>query len=387
MNPHTWLKASFARIPVGRRIPADAWPWALWGLLALWVFLARLGDLPSVGSVFNVYRDAALRWQSGQDLYPAELNFNYFPTFAAFFAPVARMPFAVGDAVWHMLNIVLFALGVRRMSGLGARAETPARFLIASLVTILLSASAARHGQATLAMAGLMLFAVADVECRSPWRAAVFSVLAVAVKPPAVVLMLVLVAVYPRLLWRTAVALAIVFCGTLFLQAPDYVLHQYAAVPDMLLERGRRGGDWDHLFRAFSGFGWDLGQAEQTLIRGAGAILVLLLCWLARRRAPTVGPAFATYTFAASYILLLGSGTEGNTYAMMGPIIGLLAASAWQDKAHARFVSMAALTAGCVFSRTIHTAFPGTTPFRIQPVVCLALFVLVALRLRPRGTS
>jgi hypothetical protein len=356
------------------RLGGDRQGWLVWGCFALLVLIARLDSVDSIENVFSVYREAGLRWLQGQDLYPAQFRFNYFPPSAVFFAAWGWLPFGLEGAIWRMANISVFAFGLWRISSCGQRPIPTARFLIATVVTVVLSASAARYGQLTLAMSGLMMAAVADVEGGQLWRAAVYAALAVALKPLALVLALLLVAIYPRLLWRTAIALALFFLLPFLFQHTDYVLRQYAAVPAMLQTRAHQHYEWQHIFGLLDKLGWVATNAQETIVRAVGAVFVLFLSRRVRRRAPGIGAAISLYALATCYILLFGSATERNTYAMLAPIIGLTAATAWHARDRYLLGLMTALAWIMLLSHTLQRGFPDTALAMAKPLACLILF-------------
>jgi len=361
-----------------QRLGTDGRGWIVWACFALLVLLAKIDSTDSIENVFSVYRDAGLRWLRGEDLYPAQFRFNYFPPSALFFAAFSWLPFGLEGAIWRIANIGVFAFGLSRISGCGEQPIPRARFFIATVVTVVLSASAARYGQLTLAMSGLMMAAVADVESGALWRAAILIALAVALKPLALVLALLLVAIYPRVLWRTAVAVALIFLLPFLFQHTDYVLRQYADVPAMLDARSHQRYEWQHLFGLVEKLGWVTTNAEQTVVSGATAVFVLFLCWRARQRAPAVGAALTLYGLASCYILLFGTATERNTFAMLAPVIGLAAATAWQSRDRGLLAFFSALAWIMLLSHTLQRAFPHTALAMAKPFACLLLFVWLA---------
>lgn len=360
------------------RLGAEGRGWVVWACFALLVLIARLDSADTIENVFSVYRDAGLRWLHGEDLYPAQFRFNYFPPSAVFFAAWSFLPFGLEGAIWRLINIAVFAFGVWRLSRSGEGALPASRFFIATVVTVVLSASAARYGQLTLAMSGLMMAAVADVESGARWRAAIMIALAVALKPLALVLALVLVAIYPRLLWRTVTAVAGFFLLPFLFQSTDYVWRQYADVPGMLAARSHQRYEWQHLFGLLEKLGWETTSTEQTIITGAAAVFVLFICWRVRRRAPAAGTALTLYGLAACYILLFGTATERNTFAMLAPIIGLAAATAWHARDRDLLGFFSAVAWIMLLSHTLQRAFPHTALAMAKPFAGLLLFVWLA---------
>jgi len=360
------------------RLGADGRGWVVWACFALLVLIARLDSADSIENVFSVYRDAGQRWLHGQDLYPAQFRFNYFPPSALFFAAFSWLPFGLEGVIWRIVNIAVFAFGVWRISGCGERPIPTSRFFIATVVTVVLSASAARYGQLTLAMSGLMMAAVAEVESGALWRAAILIALAVALKPLALVLALVLVAIYPRLLARTTIAVALFFLLPFLFQHTDYVLRQYADVPTMLAARSHQRYEWQHLFGLLGKLGWETSNAQENVITGATAVFVLFLCWRVRQRAPAVGIAVTLYGLATCFILLFGTATERNTFAMLAPVIGLAAAMAWHTRDRDLLGFFSAVAWIMLLSHTLQRAFPHTALAMAKPFACLLLFVWLA---------
>jgi hypothetical protein len=357
--------------------------WVVWACFALLVLISRIDSTDTIENVFSVYRDSGLRWLHGEDLYPAQYRFNYFPPSAVFFAAFSWLPFGVEGELWRVANIAVFAAGLWRIVQHGSAPVPAGRFLIATVVTAVLSASAARYGQLTLAMAGLMLASVADVEEGNVWRAAVYAALAVAMKPLALVLTLLLVAIHPRLRWRVALALLVFFLLPFLFQHTDYVLRQYADVPAMLDARAHQRYEWQHLFGLLGTLGWAVTGGEQLLLTGGTAVFVLFLCRRMTHRAPAIGTGLMLYGLATCYILLFGAGTERNTFAMMAPVIGVVAAMAWQARDRGVLTLMSALALLMMLSHTLQRAHPHTVLAMAKPLACAALFVwLVALAWR-----
>jgi hypothetical protein len=354
------------------RFGVERGAWIVWASFALWVVVARLDSVYSLENVFAIYREAGLRWLDGRDLYPAEFRFNYFPPSAVLFAAWSRLPFALGGALWRIVDIALFAFGLWTVSHRTDLPPSSRRFFIATVVTVVLSASAARYGQMTLAMAGLMMAAVAYAESGALRRAAVCAALAVALKPLAVVLVLLLPVLHPRLLWRLALTLTVFFLLPFLFQHSDYVWRQYAAVPAMLATRAQPNYDWQqNIFGLVDKLGWTASDTGQAVVSGAAAAAVLLLCWRVRRQTPAIGVVVSIYALASCYILLFGSGTERNTYAMLAPVIGLVAATAWETRDRRLLGFTSAVTLIMLLSYTLQHAFPHTALAMAKPLACL----------------
>ena len=321
---------------VPRRIsPSQA---ALWGAWASWVALILVIDvLILVGSdhsVVQAYRDAALQWFAGKDIYNATGHgFLYLPSAAILFAPCALLPVAAGEIVWRLLTIGSFAVGIRRLSTVAGRGLSVDLFPLLTLSSLPPALSCARNGQSTLVMMAFMILAVVDLSETGPagprrWRAALWLSLSLAFKPLSLAMLLVVAALDWRMAWRLVLGVACVLLFPFLTQSPHYVAAQYAMSLQMFRASSLCGMNelWAQPFSVLSLMHVSVPESVQTMIRVAAGMATLALCWLARRSQRQVRAVEYLLAFTVIYILLFNPRTENNTYAMLGPVIGLFAA-------------------------------------------------------------
>ena len=228
---------------------------------------------PLPGNVFRVYRDAGCHWLEGQPLYDGTgTGFIYLPQCALLCVPLSFMSFYWGGVVWRILNIGVFAVGVWRFTRLAGRNESPGMFARVSLIVALLSWSAARHGQMTLMMGGLMLVAVVELVDRRWWRAVLWMTLGFALKPLIVVLMLLAAVLYPRTSWRMLLAMVALVALPLLAQRPEYVLEQYRQSVQMLNDASHWGPSkqFPHLFWVLHAAGVEIPRGRPDRVAAAG---------------------------------------------------------------------------------------------------------------------
>lgn len=297
--------------------------WCCWGALALFAVVTTWPNEPS--SVPGIYAGAALRWCFGENLYGGDgTGFIYLPHAAILFIPFVWLPLSLGAALWQMTNVAVFGWGVRRATGL-LGSHNDRYFLPVSLLTIPLAWSAARHGQMTLAMGGLLLAAVVALAQRRWTLAAAQVCLAVAVKPLAIVLVLLVGALYRPTRRRLACGALILFVAPFLFQRPEYVQDQYAGALSMLHTAADLGvrTEWPQLFGMLAALGLDLSSSVQLALRLLFAVLTLLVAWLAVRRLHPHRAALSLFALTALYILLFNPRTERNTYALLAPAMAL----------------------------------------------------------------
>ncbi len=207
----------------------ERYAWIGWA--ALFLATAAIIVHDSSRSVVPAYRISALQWIAGQPLY--ELSgiggFTYFPQAAILFVPFALLPPALGEVLWRLVNIGVLAFGLRSFARLAGERSEQNLFTLMTLVTIPIAWDCARNGQATLAMTGLMLLAVTDVAGSRWWRAALWLSLAVAIKPLAIVLVLLIIAIDRPMTWRVLLGMLVLALAPFVTQHAAYVLQQYAA--------------------------------------------------------------------------------------------------------------------------------------------------------------
>jgi hypothetical protein len=302
--------------------------WIAWALLIVGV-CALVTASGNRRTVTPAYRGAAQSWFAGEDLYDdTGRGFLYLPQSAILFSPLAYLPFPVAEVLWRVINIGVFVWGVRRLAGLVERDLGVSAFPLISIFAGPLALACCRNGQMTLAMAGLMMLAVAMCAERR-WNAAAIALgAALALKPLAIVLWLLAAAIHRPLRGRLAVAGVLVALLPFATQWPNYVWRQYADCLGMLGSAAQLGANqqWAQFFGMLGCFGVDAPPMLQTLTRLAAAGATLALCLLARKRLPQATADAYLYVLAATYLMLFNPRTENNTYAMLGPALGVLAA-------------------------------------------------------------
>lgn len=275
------------------------------------------------------YRAAVENWFAGEPLYNMSGHgFLYFPQAALVFAPWAMLPHLATELVWRWSIIGVLALSVARLTRL---MNGDGRwYFVLSISTALMGWGCARNGQSTILMTGLMILAAADLSDARWWRATILLSLAFAVKPLSVVLILLAAVIYPKMSWRLAIGLLLVAVAPFAMQRFDYVISQYIACYQSLQVTFDVGETekWAQLFGMLQVFGIDIPAPARTVLRLVAAAATLLVCWKASRHLTPQRSAYYLYSLAACYLMLFNSRTEGNTYAMVGPVFGVLLAEA-----------------------------------------------------------
>ena len=207
----------------------------LWIIFAALVSILKFNTEPTVGNVFNIYREAGLNWINSNSIYESG-RFLYLPFSAVFFSPLAYIKFKYAGVIWRFLNIFIFAFGIYCISrdtenGKTEHKQTEWKFLVVSIISILLSWATAKHGQATLLMAGLMLIACTSLVNKKFILAGFCLSLAIIIKPLSIVLALLAIALYPRVIISCIVAGILLIAVSFLTQDTSFILEQLNQYP------------------------------------------------------------------------------------------------------------------------------------------------------------
>ena len=358
--------------------------WGMWIVYAAAAAAVRLSHPANNSVVYYVYLSGGMRFVAGEELYDGTgNNFVYPPTAALPFLPLSYLPYVLGGAIWRMTNLLVFGWGAIRLA---RTTEGPrGTLLITSFLTMLLSWSAARHGQMTLIMAGFMMLGVAQLHATHWWRSAASLAVSMALKQLSIPLLLVAGFVHRELRGRLLLCVVLAFLSPFLFQSWSYVASQYEGVPEMmrlLAERNSRDRTvFVHLFSLLETCGLSLGDQAQLVVRALLALVTLAVCVVARKRGASCEWAFYLYSFVICYALLMNPVAERNTYAIMTPALGIAVAHTTLGGRHNAAIVLWGLVTLFLVSHTLTRALPGTPLSLTKPIACLAFAGLVAWHL------
>jgi len=299
----------------------------VWTIFNL-VILVLVWRDPGASSVVGNYRQAALGWWAGRDIFGRGIDgFLYLPSFAVLYTPFAILGEPWGDILWRLVSVGALTYAVWRAIRLYLPARSFEAFGPVLLLILPAGSAALRNGQATTLLLALMLLAAVAV-AQGRWRpAAVLLGLALAVKPLAIVLLLLAGALYYRPL-----APRLVLCVILVLALP--FLHPDPAAPwrlyglgvDKLLASGTPGPRaWSDITGFLGSIGLEAPPLALTSVRLAAAAATLGIGYLALRRQDAEIAALDLFALSVCYLMLMNPRTEENTYIMLATVMGLFA--------------------------------------------------------------
>jgi hypothetical protein len=325
--------------------------WLLWLVVIVAVCIPAARGRGS-NSVTQVYRDAATAWIDGRSMYPPADRVSgdgwiYPPLSVMVFVPkafiergvdalarphvgeerAATIRVAVGDVLWRVFSGAVLVLSLRRLARLLCARGHGEYFFMMTLLAIPASLGSLYNGQVNVLMAGAIVMGFVGIAERRWWSGAAWLTLAVVCKPAGVVGVLLAGALWPGQMWRlvpTVIAAALL---PMLMHAPAYVLSEYrAAIETIRVASGLDSRTFADLGGMLTTLGLWPGALAMTAIRVAIALGTLGLCWSAVRRLGPVYGAAMTMVLCAASMLLLSPRTEGNTYVLLGPGVGMLGA-------------------------------------------------------------
>jgi hypothetical protein len=293
--------------------------------ISLWVLLwvVWVVDVASGGrqGVYPIFADAALRWWSGDPLYPPDAHlddvYRYSPLFAIAFTPFAVVPAAAGGGLFNLLSLILLYRALRVVLRRILVVERVALFYVLTLIGTIRGFWSA---QTNVLLLALVLYAAVAVLDRRWWRAALLLAAAVSIKLWPLALVALLATRWPLALLGRFVAAAAGFTALPFLTRPfREVIAEYAGYLDVLERtapirwRGYRDA-WTILEQ--------IGPPDPTLYLGlqaAGGLAVLVWVQWKRPALDVAGWLLLTLQSWAAWQLLFGPGTERLTYGLIAP--------------------------------------------------------------------
>ncbi len=338
---------------------------------------------------------AAKHWIEGQPLYSLKgAGFIYFPQSAILYTPLALLPFHVSEIFWRIISLSMFAWGIYcfatlTQQGVFNQVKTGSTynyinsqgffFLLMTLIAIPLSFSSARNGQMHLFMVGLLLWALYALSKRHWWKSACLLVIAFALKPTAIVLLLMVAGLYWAVGWRLLIGLIILSGFPFLTQSPHYVWHQYLDGIISLKKTVELGsnGNWAQIFSLLTQFGVEIDKYVQTITRLLSALIIFALGYLIKKRYSINETTLWVFGLSICYLLLFNPRTESNGYFMLAPAMGLIMGAAIIKRRYAVICLLIILLLAFISGYYITAALtPGHSAW-LDPILGLIFFVIV----------
>ena len=310
--------------------------WSSWGI---WLVTVIASLIFAINWVASGKTDVALceylefigNFWSGKPIYVLNglQGFHYLPIMLVIGTPLGWVSTPLAGAIFGLLSIAFLAWSVYRL----AEAVVPAH-PVAAAGSILAASVVASHQsvvlfQMQMPMTSAMICA-AVAGMRGRWQAmAWWLVLAIALKPLAVVMALLAVAVVPQTRLPLAIGLAALLLVPFGFQNWSYVAAQYGGyLENLSVITNAPPGQWyaqTEISTLFRSIGWELSSPARLAIRVGAAIGVLVLAWRIAAIGMARATAFALLILATCYIGLFNPRQENVSFIVVAPGIAALA--------------------------------------------------------------
>jgi hypothetical protein len=275
--------------------------------------------------IFDVYRDATTHWWAAEPLYQSGMRaFVYLTSSPLIFTPFAALGQPLDDLAWRIFSVALFLWGLFRLVRLVRPSDAGVAFATILLLMLPSAGVDVQRGQAAVAMAGWVFLGAADAAEQRWGKAALWLCLAVALKPLALVPLLLFAAAFPPLRLLLAGGVAIVLAVPFMHPDPYYVATQEVAMVRTLTHAADLGVTrFNDIAMMFDRFGVDLPVSAWLAARAiAGAAAIALTVVVARQATAPTG-AFIVLAIATTYLMLFNPRTELGNYMALAAVIGV----------------------------------------------------------------
>ncbi len=375
------MMASVARFRAATINALRTYPWIGWAAWAVFLVIALARTHPRrYGSTFTFYVEAARRLWEGQRVYdPATLgDFLYLPAALLVLVPLLWLDPVISAAITLALFAAVFTWGCVALMQVLADDESRRDAIMLAGLLLLINIPAAwfnfKQVQSQIIMTGAMMAAAAAMMQARWTSASLWLTLAVLMKPLALVMALLCVALCPRMRLTLGVALLVVLLLPFLLFGGSYMVatyHDYsiklwgiaAAPPSEWIYQA----DFSTLLRAI---GIVLPAPVSVTIRLAAALATLGLCWRMRQSGDAKGFALVVLLLSGCYITLFGPRNEFLSFLVLTPAITALALLVLKrDEADYRgwLLIAAALFLGFVWAMPVNTS--------LKPAVVVVIYV------------
>ena len=308
--------------------------WSLWFIFIV-IISVYVTLLHNTRSVTHHYRDASISWEKGQALYVTDNNehgvkgrgFLYLPQAALLFTPFAKLPVSIGEILWRIFSLGLFAIGLAQLARLGHPEKN--YFSLMTILSIPLAVSSARNGQMNIIMTAFFMFAATSLVAEKWWHTGFYLTLSLVLKPIAIVYLLLVGALYKPVRKPLFVCLIIMLLFPFLTQKPDYVLQQYKDCMQMFVYASNVGSthtSYPHFFNMLLQFNIQLDPMVQNIIRALFALATCYLGFIAKKRFDPATASVWIFILATGYLALFNPRTEYNSYIILAPALGYVIA-------------------------------------------------------------
>jgi hypothetical protein len=255
-------------------------------------------------------------------------DYYYLPASQIVFTPFAALGHRVGGVFWRLLAVGLLSMAAWQWTVILVAERAQLALGVFLLLLIPGAAGVLRNGQFDAHMWALIMISAAQVARSRNWQAAIALAFALALKPQAIVAVLMVGATWPRVGARLLPLVLLVLALPFLCADREFVWQLYVDLIHGITIGVQQIGDWNDLAGMLQKFGLPVPYPVMTGIRVVAALAAFAIALMARRTLPLPQAAFTTFALSALYLLLFNPRTEGSGYVGLALIAAPLAARA-----------------------------------------------------------
>jgi len=313
-------------LPHRTRLAIGLWFALLGGVLGRVAF-----DKVTAQSVLPIYLEGGRRWANAEPLYapmPEGMDLYRNPPFVAMLTvPFTVMPPRFAALLWRILQIGLFALGLKHFLRDVLPPLTPFQRDWFWLLNAIIVLSAFNNAQLNLLLVAAALLGVAAAARGAWWVSGFWLVLATEVKIYPIALLGLVCVCFPKpMVPRCVLLLTLGLALPMAFGNPEYAFDQYRGFVAAMqaddrseVPMVRAPRDWTYLPRSFADVVVPRGVA--MVVSAAAGIAFAARVGLVRKE-ERLRMAFC---LGMLWMLLFGPSTEMNTYSILAPVAAWLA--------------------------------------------------------------
>jgi hypothetical protein len=306
-------------------------------------------------------------------------GYYYLPASQILYTPIALLGDRAGGVLLQVTGLALMTWAAWELTRLLVPERTRFAFSIVLLLIIAGVAGILRTIQLDSLLWPLTALAAAAIAQARYWRAAAILALALAIKPTAIVALLVMGATWPAVGLRLAPLVGGVVLLPFLFADRAFVIQLYVSLGERITGAVAEPRNWNDLGNLLNYIGMPVPFGIMMMVRAAAALPALGLVIAAKNKLPPPMAAFSAFALAALYLLLFNPRTEGGGYAGLSLVAAPLAA-------RMLLVESRPFAAAMLISVCMLMGLPGLTPLTMQmfgvwmkPSLGLAVTILVLI--------
>jgi glycosyl transferase family 87 len=280
-------------------------------------------------AIYEYLEFIATFWAKSPLYVPESLHgFHYLPMMLIIGTPLSWVNIQLAGAIFGLLSVVFFSFGVVRIAQQIAPTRSAAAAGCILAISLMAAWIALRLLQMQMPMTAAMLCATA-AGMRGHWRAFVsWLLVAVALKPLAIVMVLLAVVTIPKTRVPFIIGIAVLLLFPFAVQDWGYLASEYVNYVRQLLTITNADpaiwGNQAEFSTLLKTLGLELGSGTRLAIRLAAALATLWLAWRIALERNARATSFALLLLSTCYIGLFNPRQEGMSYLVVVPGLAAL---------------------------------------------------------------